>query len=192
MIKELGLRLDVCDRARAFHSAACHLDSADPEFIACFAELTKAVEALDAYENPPAQECVQENAKLPRQVPFNDPVNVCLACRRAGCLVDRALSCDDRNTKSPEHAAFPLASVRTWALESPGVWKGHPNRDQLVPIDLVDLHELVREQRRRAVARQACDRWGRARFAYSLHRLGLDVEQVSEAMDAEWPEESES
>ena len=61
--EQVRLRLEVADRAMAFHSAACHLDNADPEVIRRFEDLTKAIEVLDAFENPPAQVCVQEPAQ---------------------------------------------------------------------------------------------------------------------------------
>ena len=65
LIEELRLRLDVCDRARAFYSAVCHLEQNDPEVIKLVAALGESVKALDAYENPPAKECVQEIAPDP-------------------------------------------------------------------------------------------------------------------------------
>jgi hypothetical protein len=60
LLEPIRLHLEIAEAARAFHSASCHLDNADPTVVKAFAALTTAIAALDAFENPPAQECVQE------------------------------------------------------------------------------------------------------------------------------------
>ncbi len=119
--------------------------------------------------------------KLPAVVPFNDPVTVCAMCGRAGCLIpDSPFRCRGHNKQTVTHA---LADIRGLDREHPGYWKGDPNRDPDFPIDLVDLHEMVRVQRKRA---HADDR--DSIVSYLLHNLNIDPEQVAEAMAAEWPE----
>jgi hypothetical protein len=59
LAENVRLNLELADRARAYYSARCHLDDADPALVHAFEELESAVKALDAYENPPAQVAVQ-------------------------------------------------------------------------------------------------------------------------------------
>ncbi len=58
LAEQVRLRLEVADRAMAFYSAACHADGSEQRD--AFAKLGAAIEAVDAYENPPAQVAVQE------------------------------------------------------------------------------------------------------------------------------------
>lgn len=87
LAERVRLRLEVTDRAMAFHSAACHLDNADPEVIGRFSQLTKAIEAVDAYENPPAQECVLEPVDETRAARVAE-----LRARLAACPTPRSTS----------------------------------------------------------------------------------------------------
>ena len=130
--------------------------------------------------------------KLPDLVPFNDPVTVCAACRHACCLVSPNRSkrrCDARSDGAVTATiALPLAEVQAAALENPGYWKGEPDHDVDMPLDVEALREMSRYMRKTYTepdGRQMA-------IGYLVGYLGIDPEQVAEAMAAEWPEEAVS
>lgn len=120
--------------------------------------------------------------KLPDLVPFNDPVAVCVWCRRACCVQNPQLRCA-RFRGEATTCLVPLQDLQACPSENQSYWKGDTKRDPDIPIDLFDLHELVRDQCKRAPA----DERGIV-ASYLLHELRIDPEQVAEAMAAEWPE----
>jgi len=124
--------------------------------------------------------------KLPAQVPFNDPVTVCVSCLRASCVLGRFV-CALRKAGLAETAAAPLADVRTAAKESPGYWKPQrPEQDNDIPIDVEEMHRLIGFIRTLPNAERPM------MAGYLELELGIDPEQVAEAMAAEWPEEAVS
>lgn len=126
--------------------------------------------------------------KLPALVPFNDPVTVCSACGKAACVQRNLpkIRCAARKAGPVATKLVPLAEVQACPVEHFSYWKGDPNRDPDMPLDLADLREMIRVQR------QQPDKWGDARqmmIGYlTVAELGIDPEQVAEAMTAEWPE----
>lgn len=126
------------------------------------------------------------STRLPAQVPFNDPVTVCSACRRASCAIDR-MCCDAAKRGRPAAIAVSLAEVRAASLESPSYWKPQrPEKDEDLPIDVEEMRRLVGYMKAQPHAERPM------MVGYLEHELGIDAEQVAEAMAAEWPEEAVS
>lgn len=127
--------------------------------------------------------------KLPDLVPFNDPVTVCAACRHACCLVSPNNSkrrCAERSSgKVTATSALDLAEVQMAGLESQSYWKGAPGHDIDMPLDVGALHDMTRYMRK--TYSEEPDGRGMA-LGYLVGYLGIDPEQVAEAMAAEWPE----
>lgn len=123
---------------------------------------------------------------LPAWVPFRDPVQVCSSCRKVACRVHGHLRCPAyRADDSLPLIGLPLSEVQAAALEHPGYWKGDPADDADMPIDLVALGELIRDQRD-----QPDPNWGDRRsiiLGYLTEELGIDPAQVAAAMAKEWP-----
>lgn len=124
------------------------------------------------------------STKLPAVIPFNDPVTVCAKCRTAACALQR-IRCAAAKRGPLGLEKVPLAAVKAAAKENPGYWKArHPRRDDHLPVDVEDLEELVRWTRERA----ECTRPVLA--FYLQYELGIDRDQVAEAIAKEWPEVS--
>lgn len=126
------------------------------------------------------------STKLPALVPFNDPVTICAFCDRACCLVSPNRSkrrCDARSEGATATVDRALADVQAAALEHPSYWKGAPDHDIDMPLDVGALHELVRSQRKGIPDEDRSIIAG-----YLEHELGIDPDQVAEAMAKEWPE----
>lgn len=122
--------------------------------------------------------------KLPESVPFNDPVTVCSACKKASCALQR-FRCHAARRGPVGLEELPLAVVRAAAKENPSYWKPpRADGDDDTPIDVEDMEFLIRWTREQ-------HRPERSMIAgYLEHELGIDPEQVAAAMAKEWPEAS--
>lgn len=122
------------------------------------------------------------STKLPAQVPFNDPVTVCSACRRASCAMGRC-RCDEAKRGLVALAYVALAELQAASEENPSYWKPQrPEDESDIPIDVEDMAFLIRFQRGRPGAERSM------MAGYLEHELGIDPKQVAAAMAKEWPE----
>ncbi len=91
LAEQVRLRLEVADRAIAFHGARCHCDDSSPEVSQAFGALDVAVQALDTYENPPAQMCVQAPIESADELiaRLRENISACKILGCVGCHADR-------------------------------------------------------------------------------------------------------
>jgi hypothetical protein len=80
--------------------------------------------------------------------------------------------------------AVSLASLQAEPLESPSYWKPQrPAQDDDLPIDVEEMERLIRFMKERPHTERSM------MAGYLEHELGIDRDQVAEAMAKEWPEE---
>ena len=122
------------------------------------------------------------STKLPALVPFNDPVTVCVSCRKAACALQR-FRCAAAKSGPVGLDQLPLTTVQATAGENCSYWKARPvDWDDDMPLDVADMEHLVRWTRERGQTERAM------LHGYLAHELGIDPDQVAEAMAKEWPD----